>query len=370
MLVMAIDFGRVFFGWVALQNVARIGASFAAAHPQAWDTPGHPDQTTYRVQMEADAAGINCTMPAPLPTPTFPEGAVLGGDAVVSLSCDFTVITPLAGAIVGDPITVRATSVFPIRTGCPGCAAPPPAPPPSSEEPAPEEPPPVETTDPCITVPDLVGLSVAGARNLWTWSGFVGDFSPAAGADDARTVISQTTTPPTPASPYNCLEPDATVSVFFATLPDPPDPTCSYVPNLLGIGVGEARQVWVSAGFPENGFTPPATEGVDAQIVKTQTVGPTDVPPDTCVTDAAAATVTVTYGPPPPPPAPRCKVPSLIGVHTSEAEAVWASYRFTSKVIFEKKKELIPPGYVIQRQNLVADSWVDCSENIKVGPEP
>ena len=37
LLVMAIDFGRVFFGWVALQNAARIGADFAAQTPDAWD---------------------------------------------------------------------------------------------------------------------------------------------------------------------------------------------------------------------------------------------------------------------------------------------------------------------------------------------
>ena len=39
LLVMAVDFGRVFFGWVALQNAARIGADYAASGPQRLGFP-------------------------------------------------------------------------------------------------------------------------------------------------------------------------------------------------------------------------------------------------------------------------------------------------------------------------------------------
>ncbi|CAN5198787.1 hypothetical protein BH23CHL9_BH23CHL9_04030 [soil metagenome] len=35
LLLGAIDFGRVFFGWVAVTNASRVGANYAATHPDA-----------------------------------------------------------------------------------------------------------------------------------------------------------------------------------------------------------------------------------------------------------------------------------------------------------------------------------------------
>ncbi len=40
----ALDFGRVFMGWVVLNNAARVAANYAAANPNAWDSPGNPAQ--------------------------------------------------------------------------------------------------------------------------------------------------------------------------------------------------------------------------------------------------------------------------------------------------------------------------------------
>lgn len=78
--------------------------------------------------------------------------------------------------------------------------------------------------------------------------------------------------------------------------------------------------------------------------------------------------MTVTSEAQPEPPPPTCNVPSMIGIHTNDAQFYWESRGFSSKVNFEKKQELIPPGYTIQRQSLVGDSWVLCTEGIKVGP--
>ena len=36
LLIMAIDFGRVFFGWIALQNATRIAADTASQRANAW----------------------------------------------------------------------------------------------------------------------------------------------------------------------------------------------------------------------------------------------------------------------------------------------------------------------------------------------
>jgi PKD repeat protein len=114
----ALDFGRVFLGWVELNNAARIGANFAANHPDAWGTPGNAtDVATYRTLMANDAAAINCVLPNPVPDPTFPDGSVVGGRSQLSLTCQFSVLTPFIGNITGNPITVGASAVFPIQHG-------------------------------------------------------------------------------------------------------------------------------------------------------------------------------------------------------------------------------------------------------------
>ena len=74
LLVMAVDFGRVFFGWVGLHSAARIAADFAAQYPDAdWADPDHPRVLEYIARIEADAAAINCDLDDPLPLPTFPD---------------------------------------------------------------------------------------------------------------------------------------------------------------------------------------------------------------------------------------------------------------------------------------------------------
>ena len=40
LLLMSVDVGRVYLGWVTLTNVARIGANFAAQNPTAWQGSG------------------------------------------------------------------------------------------------------------------------------------------------------------------------------------------------------------------------------------------------------------------------------------------------------------------------------------------
>jgi Flp pilus assembly protein TadG len=117
-LLLGLDLGRVFFGWVGLNNASRIGASYAAAHPTAWGTPGNSTQrANYEAQILADASALNCVLPGTLPTPVFSAGTDLGDPAQVTLTCQFTLITPLVSQIVGGSITIRAEAVFPIRGG-------------------------------------------------------------------------------------------------------------------------------------------------------------------------------------------------------------------------------------------------------------
>jgi TadE-like protein len=117
-LLLGLDLGRVFFGWVGLNNASRIGASYAAAYPDAWDVPGDAAQrASYEAQIRADANALNCVLPAPLPEPTFTGGTDIGDPAAVALTCQFSLITPVVSQILGGTITINAESVFPVRAG-------------------------------------------------------------------------------------------------------------------------------------------------------------------------------------------------------------------------------------------------------------
>jgi hypothetical protein len=149
LLVMAVDFGRVFFGWVALQNASRIAADFAANHPDAWPSDA-TDRARYQAVVTGDLEAINCDRPpGPVPDPTFPSGKETGDPAIVHLDCTFPLITPLAQSVLGGPVPVSAESIFPvnrtIQQGLPPNAAPDPPPPDEEEE---EEPPPDECGTP------------------------------------------------------------------------------------------------------------------------------------------------------------------------------------------------------------------------------
>jgi hypothetical protein len=183
-VLLGIDAGRLFFGWVNLQNTARIGANFAGIHPTAWNVPGSaPDRARYQAQIQNDATVINCTLPNPLPTPEFPDGQELGDLAVLGLDCEFDVLTPVVSAIIGESVTLSASAEFPIRTGiiAGGITVPPPGPIPT--------PTPTPTPTPCappvaefsaaplagndsvvVNITDLSTTSAACPILSWSWA--------------------------------------------------------------------------------------------------------------------------------------------------------------------------------------------------------
>src|SRR6478735_1459460 len=62
--LIALDFGRIYLGYINMQNMARIAANFAAQNPTAWGaTPNAEDQLKYRNQILQDAVAINCALP-------------------------------------------------------------------------------------------------------------------------------------------------------------------------------------------------------------------------------------------------------------------------------------------------------------------
>jgi Flp pilus assembly protein TadG len=190
MILFGIDFGRVFMGWVTLNNAVREAANFAAINPNAWTGSGNAaEQAEYARLINAESGSINCTLPNPLPAPTFPAGTDIGSPATVSVTCRFSLITPLIKNILGNAINVSASAAFPVRSGyiagsgftaglpsvSPGAATPTPAPtgtaiPTASPFPTPSA---IPTSPPMCTVPDFFDTQTTQATRTWTTAGFV-----------------------------------------------------------------------------------------------------------------------------------------------------------------------------------------------------
>ena len=194
LLLFAIDFGRVFYGWVALNNATRIAANEAALNPDAWVAPvDAADQARYRQQVLNDLQAINCAPLgggtwdlADIPDPVFVDhgGTIdpheLGDHAAVDLECGFTFLTPLVGNIMGNPMTIGGRSEFairggiiagvPVQTYVPGTPTATPTPTPVAT--------PVPTAVPCVA-PQMVGMTVSAAKTAWgiSGAGFTGGLS-------------------------------------------------------------------------------------------------------------------------------------------------------------------------------------------------
>lgn len=127
--VVALDFGRVYLGYVNLQNMVRIAANYAANNPLAWSTdPDEDIQARYARQVVEDAEVTNCELPVvggetvvadPVFTDVNLDGTSTGlGDTVtVALTCDFTVLTPMVANVLGGTVAVSAESDFPVKAG-------------------------------------------------------------------------------------------------------------------------------------------------------------------------------------------------------------------------------------------------------------
>src|SRR5689334_16560247 len=132
--LIALDFGRVYLGYINLQNMARIAANFAANNSSAWDGVSTPNDATLKLkyynQITADAQAINCRLVdtngdgvinADDFTPTFTDRngngrTDLGDSGTVQIGCNFGVITPGIAAVVGGTVRVAASSSFPVKT--------------------------------------------------------------------------------------------------------------------------------------------------------------------------------------------------------------------------------------------------------------
>lgn len=356
LLVLAVDFGRVFYGWVALNNATRIAASSAAMNPDTWDGSGTvAAKDAYRLEVLRDLSTINCEPPSggawkqtDIPDPAFTDvgGTAdpyeLGDRVTVQLTCNFKLVTPIVGGILGSPFTFNAESAFAVRGGIIEGV------PVGGSIPAPPT---------CIgaVVPNMVGMSVASARSAWTSAGFIGAFTPDTTAGkDAETVASQATTPSSNVG--NCLTKSATVTVTSNPVTTCTAPDIS-VPNLVGMTVQAARSTWTSRGF--TGAFSPST-GSDTDQVDSQTVSAGVCRPPT-------TTISVAHSAPPPPPPAMCKAPQLIGVKVNSGEADFRTAGFTGT--FTKQPAATGnTDYKIEFQSLVGGQMYPCTSDIEVGP--
>jgi len=199
MILFGLDFGRVFLGWVSLNQAARQAANYAAMNPEAWTLPYNLTvQAEYARLVTTEASNINCTLQTPVPDPTFPSGTAIGAPVVVELDCRFDLITPMIGAITGNPIPVSASSAFPIRAGN------------------------IEGVPASSTVPATPGPTAAPTP---------------------------TPTPtPTPAPPTPTPGPGATPTPTPTPTPVPTPPMCTVI-SLLNVQSNKAQGDWNGAGF-------------------------------------------------------------------------------------------------------------------------
>jgi len=205
LVLVALDFGRMLYGWVVLQNSARIAANYAGLYPEGWETPGDAAIVAeYETLIETDLNTANCSAAATPPSPVFSDGPDFAdpagppdtaydvGDSVrVDLACTFSPLTPIVSSIVGANLQLAAGSTFRIRSGdITGLPDP-------TQMPRPGGPPPGGTPT-CPTgqarIPSgIVGGTVADARGTWN-STFTGGFDPATG-QNGRTVTGYMTSP-------------------------------------------------------------------------------------------------------------------------------------------------------------------------------
>jgi PKD repeat protein len=120
MLLVTVDFGRLFMSYVTLNNVTRVAANFGSVNPGAFT--GTPSLGTYNATVAHETPGLNCALQADggghnPPVPTYPSGTALGATSVANMTCNFVLITPFMSTFFGGPLPISASAEFPVRTG-------------------------------------------------------------------------------------------------------------------------------------------------------------------------------------------------------------------------------------------------------------
>ncbi len=117
LLAAAIDFGRLFYAYVAVENAAKEGALFGARSPLCADGSnancGNPNNVIWHVQNEAPNIGTRFETTVACRTPTGalvqPINDCLDGYTYqVNVEYPFQLITPIIGSILNPTLTLRS----------------------------------------------------------------------------------------------------------------------------------------------------------------------------------------------------------------------------------------------------------------------
>jgi PKD repeat protein len=355
----ALDFGRVYLGWINLQTATRAAANFAANNSTAWLTPQNTTTITqYRNQVINDTKNTNCALSPGTPAdPVFSDGdgdgttTQVGDRVTVSLTCNFGVITPIISNILGNTIHVSSSALFPVKSGqfaTSGGTAP------TANF----------TASPTSTT---IGTNVVftdastGSPTTWSWSFGDGAVSSTSSPTHAYTAAGTYTVALTitNASGSNTLTRTSYISV------NNPAPVADFTATPTTLTVGSSVS-----------FTDTSTGNPTAWLWSfgtgqgTSTTGPTvSHAYNTAGTYSITLTVTSASGSNSITKtnyivvsAPTCTVPSFIGTSSSNAQALWASKGFSTTVKF--KQGNLP--WTINSQDVVANSAAPCTTVITV----
>ncbi len=374
----ALDFGRVYLGYINLQNMARIASNFAANNPDAWGaTPDAVAQTKYKNQIIADASAINCVLPKAagvtvVPTPTFKDrngnGLTndLGDTAEVQIGCTFGVITPGIANILGGTVSVGANSSFPVKSGltasgaggAPGGTAPNAA-----------------FTGNGVVAPNSVSgvapLSVefrdtsGGSPTSWLWS-----FPDDGTTSTAQDPLGHTFTTPgtyivtmTASNSFGSTSTSMGVTVVTSSAVNfTADQQTGTAPLTVAFTststAGGTAYAWTFGSGQGTGtgatashtYTTPGTYTVALTVTYPSPTGP--------LTETKTGFISVAQG--------NCLVPSLNGVRRNSAQGIWqgSPYNFTGTVV---NGPGAPSGnYTITAQDRTANTQVPCNSNVTV----
>jgi hypothetical protein len=353
-VMIGLDFGRFFQGWVHIQQAARVGANYASTHSKDIKDPTKHDLTMAALTtlVTSDASTSDCSDTPAVSEPEFLTIADTGRElesVKVAVSCTFTLVSPLgallelaAGNSSQSPtLQVGADSVFPIRDLYASDIA-------DAQSGTPLPPPTASWYSQCfpsigtnpLTISCQGGWSGSAASWSWTWGdggsatgcqniapttdGYctathtytsAGTFTVTftvtngSGSGSITKVITVNSAAPDPVAHITCISPttcsstslSVVVTLSSATSTSSYLPlTCSWNPGTGSTVSGCGTQSWIISGTCTASLTVTNTNNSSDTTTKTITVG--NPPAGTCsATPISAATPTPgPTGTPPP----------------------------------------------------------------------
>jgi PKD repeat protein len=357
--LIALDFGRVYLGWINLQNMTRAASNFAANHSEAWLAPLDPANATliaqYRNQVLNDAARTNCVLNPAVPAdPTFADGngdgttTEIGDRVTASFTCTFTLITPIISNIVGKNLLVSASAVFPVKSGTFASAGGGGTAPTANFTASPT----TTTTGTNIAFTD----SSTGSPTTWAWT--FGD----GGTSSSQNPIHPYSSPGTYTvvlTATNATGSNTATKTNYITI-NSPAPVANFTGTPTSLTVGS------SVSFSDTSTGNPTAWAWTFGDGGTSNSGPNVAHAyNTAGTYSVSLTVTgpggsnsitktnyIVVS------AATCTVPSFINTSSSNAQATWNAANFTTTVVFQHSNNL---PYTVKSQSVVANSSAPCN---------